>query len=362
MPWFTRANSASVNLWNWPIEPPPLDWLDSPPLPTADDTHEVPTATREQLSEWIDRLAASGVDAKRRTSPHLQAQLLQITRRPIDTVICSVLDVDPRACLNSTIAAHYPRELHAGVTLLTRITGAGQATIVLDDRVPAQWWTTLRPLAKQSGTRLIVLHNDYPQADPTLMLYTLLNRRLRPGRLPVEQGALLFDAAAAVAVGRLVLRGQKNDRLPLAIRDHVRGAAHYPVVDRGTPLTDLLRRYDIEMHRMLIRAGDVLRDMRVAADHRIDTGEHTFHASGLEAAINPDPCIRCGWCIDSCPTGVHPALVLEASQQDDAAMAQRAGIDACIDCGVCAYVCPSMLPLLVGIRTMNAPASLESAP
>jgi electron transport complex protein RnfC len=72
--------------------------------------------------------------------------------------------------------------------------------------------------------------------------------------------------------------------------------------------------------------------------------------------VNPDPCIRCGWCVEACPSSIHPAGLLDASQRRDHAAADRYGISACVECGLCDYVCPSRLPILNGIRMMRKEA------
>jgi electron transport complex protein RnfC len=66
------------------------------------------------------------------------------------------------------------------------------------------------------------------------------------------------------------------------------------------------------------------------------------------------PCIRCGWCVWSCPESVHPAGLLEAAQQDDLEMAERFGMHACTECGECERVCPSRLPLGVSIHKLKS--------
>jgi Na+-translocating ferredoxin:NAD+ oxidoreductase subunit C len=344
----------------WPVAVPELQWVHGRPMEPAGAAEDeklaaTPAATTKDLAAWVDRLAQARVQATRITSPDFAAQLALGMRRPIDTVLCSVLDVDPQACVSSVVAATFPHEVHAAVTLLMRITGASSGLILLDDRVPGTWWTRLRQLTRGNGSRLVLLHHDYPLADPTVLLYSLLNRRLRPGRLPVEQSGLLIDAALAVGIGRCALLGEPMERVPVALRDHVRGTSRYCFVRRGTRVGEVMARYAVP-EQFVLRASDVLRDLRVDGGQVIDTGENVIHASGPELPINPDPCVRCGWCIDSCPTRLYPAQVLEASQRQDMEQAERAGIEACIECGVCAYVCPSKLPLLEGIRKLRTAA------
>jgi electron transport complex protein RnfC len=306
-----------------------------------------------QLSEWIERLRDAGVWAARRTSPDLLGQLHQGLRRPLDTVLCSVLDVDPSACLNAALAALYPLELIAGLTIIGAITQATRAGVVLDARVPPAWTSAMRRAAG-SAIRMIPLVNEYPQADPTLLLYALLGRRLRPGRLPTDQGVVILDAAAAVAVGRVAMSGLPMLSVPVAMRDHSLRQTSFVFAPIGASIADLARQTRVSAACTTYRAGDVLRDVRVPPDAVVGGAELIVHASLPEPAANPDPCIRCGWCVESCPTRVQPAGVLEAAQHEDIELADHYGIEGCIECGICSYVCPSRLPLLPAIRQMRA--------
>ncbi len=305
------------------------------------------------LGTWIDRLHRAGVAADRHNSPDLLGQLNQALRRPVDTVLCGVLDVDPAACLNSALAARFPIELAAGVLVVGQITQAGRVSIITDSRVPWSWFAMLRRACSQAKIRIEPIVNDYPQADPTLLLYSLLGRRLRPGRLPSESGVVLFDAAAAVAIGRSALVGEPMSQSPLLVRDHALRRSHFVTAPHGMLLVDLLQRLELPWQDRVIRGGDLLRDVRLPPRALVGSGELVLHTAPPLPAIIPNPCIRCGWCVESCPTRVQPAAALEASQRNDIDMAEDAGIEACIECGICSYVCPSRLPLLEGILRMK---------
>jgi Na+-translocating ferredoxin:NAD+ oxidoreductase RnfC subunit len=98
-----------------------------------------------------------------------------------------------------------------------------------------------------------------------------------------------------------------------------------------------------------------LRDVRLTPEAVVSgRGEISIDAGLISAAINPDPCIRSGWCVENCPVRIHPAGLLEAAQDDDHVLAEHHGLHACIECGICSYVCPSRLPLLESIRYLRA--------
>jgi electron transport complex protein RnfC len=147
---------------------------------------------------------------------------------------------------------------------------------------------------------------------------------------------------------------------PLAVHDHLRRRSHYLDVAVGTPLQYVLEKISGWEEGFVVRGGDLLRDLRLRIDAVIGGGELTIHLTGPEVDVIPEPCIRCAWCMEACPTLVYPASVLEGAQRRELRLAQRAGLEACIECGVCAHVCPSRLPILDAIRDIRNQRSTSS--
>jgi electron transport complex protein RnfC len=337
-----RAVQA-VEIWVLPNQTSPTEEFFKKPEPAAD---------RAALGPWIDRLRSAGLWADRHISPDLVAQLNHSMTRPIDMVLCSVLDVDAGLRLNAALAARQPDDVVRGVRLLARLTGARRRAIVLEEDAAPVWAMPIRAAAQAADIAVIDVPNDYPQSDPTLMLYTIARRRLRPGQLPTTQGVLLLDASAAVAVSQ-AQRGQPNLTTPLAIHDHIHQQAHFLRVPLGMKLSDILSAVHIPQENIQLRAGDLLRDIQLSSSAVAAGAELTIHITPQELPNNPEPCIRCGWCLEACPTRVQPAVILEAAQREDPIMARRGGIHACIECGLCSHVCPSRLPLMESIRLLR---------
>ena len=318
--------------------------------PAADLFGEIQPAEK---GSWIDEMLNAGIWAERWGSPDLIAQLHQSMRRPVDTVVCSVLDPDRGVPLQNVVAGAYGPELSAGVALLAKLSGAERTWVVADEMSPDAFREDLRKHAEAGGARLVPMPNEYPQADPTLLLHALLARRLPPDHLPTDAGVLLVDAAAAVAVGRFALAREPMLTVPLAIYDAAGDRTHYLIAPVGTPLRDLLDQAGISAEGVTLRGGPPPRDLRLSDPAVAGGAELTVYVTAPEQEVNPDPCIRCGWCVEGCPVRIHPAGLLAAAQADDPDLAETYGLAACIECGICNYVCPSRLPLLEGIRTLR---------
>jgi electron transport complex protein RnfC len=311
------------------------------------------TPAETDLAGWIALLRSAAADVHRVASPDLLGQLEQAGKTKIDTIICSVLDTDPSVPFNATVAEAFTREMAVGIDLLAKLTGAGRIWITADPDKPSAWFADMREWIQNLPPRLVPLRGDYPQTDPTLMLYTLLQRRLLPGRLPTEKKAMLLDAAAAVAVGRCVLYEPPLLSTELALRDHFERHTHFLSVPIGVRLGEVCDFLQLHHPEALFRAGDFLRDQWLTRDSQLGNGELVVHPTARHLEANPDPCIHCGWCLEACPTRIHPAGLLDAAQQRNLAVGKRFGLAACIECGICSYVCPTRLPLLTAIRELR---------
>lgn len=332
--------------------------------PFTEQVQQLIAATPADLAPWPARLAAAGVWADRPTSPDLHAQLADASG--VDTVVVTVLDPDPHLPAASKLAEDHPADLVLAALLAARLTGARLLLLVLETSLPERPRRELTRLlaevsrlaGKSLSARTVPLHNHYPQGDTSLLLLKLLARKLPVGGLPTSRGVLLLDAATAIAVGRSLRHDTPLLHVPVAFADHLAETVHLLRVPVGTPLAHVVSALGLPPAATLdCRTGDVLQERRADPDAVISAADLYLHALPRPATVaSPDPCIRCGWCVEACPTGVHPAAALEAAQLaslnlNPAKRLKQSNAHACIECGLCQFVCPSRLPLLSALRS-----------
>ena len=59
------------------------------------------------------------------------------------------------------------------------------------------------------------------------------------------------------------------------------------------------------------------------------------------AAMEPTACIRCGRCVNACPSHLVPQIMIEYAERNDIEGFKRVGGMECYECGSCTYVCPA---------------------
>jgi electron transport complex protein RnfC len=321
-----------------------MGWFSSKPLTPA-ASREIPTFV--PISAPLPPPdEATGPSPDRHNSPNLAAQLEQAGRRTVEAVICSALDGEKRLPLNAAVAARRAGEVLAGVRRVVEKTGASRACVVIDAASPAAWKEPILAAAERFRTTVVELPHHYPQADPTMLLYALTGRRLKPAALPTEQGIVLLDPPAA-----LTLDGEKT--VPIGVLDHRNQKATFLDVPLGMALGAALAAAGVATDGTILLGGDFLRDTRISPAQSLGNGELAIHILPAPSPRPAQACIRCGWCAQICPTGVSPAWILEAAQRHEPRLARQGGLGACIECGLCNQVCPAHLPLLEAIRQMK---------
>ncbi|HWE04580.1 MAG TPA: 4Fe-4S dicluster domain-containing protein [Tepidisphaeraceae bacterium] len=337
------------------LEPDPN--VPAPPPIVCADAGAIPAMIRRLsqigLAAGIERMRSAGIWAERWTTPDLLGQLRNCLRKPVDIILCDALDETPELLLHHRVAATWPVELTAGVLALAVLTNAARASAVLAAYGDAGAWDAMRRATANTRLKLAPLADHYPQSHPSLLIHELTGRHSRPARLPAESGALVIGAPAAVAIGRCFLKDEPMLDVPMGLHDRSRGKTHWLSVPVGMAWSAVLSELSISSPGLELRCGNPLREVKVSTDCIISGGDLSVTAAPFQRYINPDPCIRCAWCVEGCPVSIQPAGLLEAAQQDDPFLAEQYGLDACIECGICSYVCPSHLPILQGIRKLR---------
>ncbi len=281
--------------------------------------------------------------------PALVSQVGNIGGQKVKKLIINGLSLIPESRMGAICARLDAEAIMTAVELIQRILSSPPTLLVFDrsDR------RDVRPLLRivRGRCQPVALTTRYPAAHPAILARILGGCRVVD---PLEEGIVSVDWLTCLLLGRALLQPVRCSHRPVQIFI----AGHAPRVlwaQIGVPLREVFALAGIDPGAMQCIGNGML------TGTELDLAAATMDMSIETLALRPIPpletavdCIRCGWCVQSCPAAINPASLYAAQcLHEGVALADARDSLACIDCGLCTYICPSRLPLSASIEEMR---------
>ena len=106
----------------------------------------------------------------------------------------------------------------------------------------------------------------------------------------------------------------------------------------------------------VINGGPMMGKALPTTDVPVVKGSSGILLMPKDESLRPEvkPCIRCTKCVQVCPMGLEPYLLMTLSERSLFERMENEKVLDCIECGSCSYTCPSSRPLLDYIRLGKA--------
>ena len=311
-----------------------------------DDWTEPPVRWNE--ASFIDEICEAGVFSSQPREP-LHVLLQQATRAGVTDLIVNAMETEPYLTADlRTLVEESGRVIDAAAEIADAI-GIQHVHFAL----PYRHRRVVKRIEAEARGRfidVIALAHKYPQCSPLILLKTILDREVVPGGSPIDAEALVLPLATVRMTAQATIEAQPITHALITVAgDAVERPGVYRVAV-GTTVLDLARRVGLLAQPRQLVWGGPLSGMTIDREDAVITRETTAVLMFQEApSVDPVPCVRCGWCVEDCPAGLDPSLLLHLEAQDRCNERDNSLLKACVDCGLCSHVCPSQLPLAQSI-------------
>lgn len=283
--------------------------------------------------------------------------------RTIDTVIINGCECESYLTADHRVMLEYPELVIEGALLAARAVGVDNALIAIEDNKP----DAVQAMKAAAGERahVVALKTKYPQGAEKMLIEALTGRTYPTGKLPSDAGVVVQNVQTAVAIRAGVREGRPLIERVMTVTGAVKNPKNLRV-RVGTSvrsLIDFCGGFSAVPGKVILGGpltGIAIPDTDVPVT-KGTSGIVVLPAAEVEEARDEiPPCIRCGRCVEACPTRLLPYQLghMSKNQMYETA-AERFHLFACIECASCAYVCPAKIPLLQMIRVAKAEAMLE---
>lgn len=271
-----------------------------------------------------------------------------------ELLIINGVECEPYLTADHRLMLEKGEEMLVGTKILMKALKVEKAIIGIENNKPDAISHLNSLLKDYTGISVVPLKVQYPQGGEKQLIKAVTGREVPSGGLPIAVGAVVHNVGTAYAVYEAV---QKNkpliERVVTITGKSVKNPGNY-MVRFGTPTSDIIEAAGglPEDTGKIISGGPMMGKALNVTTVPIAKG-----TSGIlimpkeESKRRPvKPCIRCAKCVDVCPMGLEPFLLMTVAEKAMIERAEKEDVMDCIECGSCSYVCPSDRPLLDYIR------------
>jgi electron transport complex protein RnfC len=208
--------------------------------------------------------------------------------------------------------------------------------------------------AAEEGITVQTLKVQYPQGGEKQLIKAVTRKEVPNGRLPLDVGCVVYNVGTVYAVYEAVQKNKPLIERVVTVTGKTLVKPSNFWVRIGTPIDHLLEAVGgvPENTGKIINGGPMmgkaLKDFTVP----VTKGTSGILLIPKEKAGRREAqaCIRCSKCIEVCPMGLEPYLLMALTERVLLERAKDEDVLNCIECGSCSYICPSSRPLLDYIR------------
>lgn len=329
-------------------------------------------ADPSQPSKWTEKRDTSSLDAKEIRQVAKEAGLVGLggaafptyvklsppPDKPINTVIINGCECEPFLTCDHRLMLERPEEVVAGLELMMRAVKASKGILGVEankmdaiDRLEGM-------VSSRDDMEVVPLEVKYPQGNEKMLIEAVSGRRVPPGKLPSEVGALvqnigttvaLYEAAAmgkpvierVVTVTGPGLKEPKNLLVKVGtsidqLIEHCGGLASTPgKVIMGGPMTGFAQQ---DLSAVVVKGT---------------SGIVVFPGEDVQEEMERQ-CVGCDKCVDACPMFLMPNMIVKHVKRAQYDKAESYGALDCFECGCCSFVCPSRIPHVAYVRIAKA--------
>lgn len=304
--------------------------------------------------EIIDKVAAAGIVGMGGATFPTHIKLTPPPGTKAEVLIINGVECEPYLTSDHQLMMEKTEEILVGVSILMKALDVNRAVIGIENNKKDAISKFNKLIKAYPGVSVLPLKVQYPQGGEKQLIDATIKRQVPSGQLPISVGAVVQNVGTTFAVYEAV---QKNkplvERVVTVTGKDVKKPCN--VLSRiGIPITNLI---DFagglpETTGKVISGGPMMGKALASIEVPVTKGTSgVLIVQTLEAKRKQmRDCIRCAKCIDVCPMGLNPTLLMTLTEYSEWDRAEKERVMDCIECGSCSYTCPSDRPLLDYIR------------
>ncbi len=277
----------------------------------------------------------------------------------IEYIIVNGCECEPYITCNYRRLMEDTAKVIEGLKIVLRLFPNAKGYIAIeDDKKDAVRLIKDYSIAEKSFT-VKMLYTKYPQGSERQLIKTLTGREINSKMKPADVRCLVLNVETIYAIRQAVVEGKALiSRIVTISGDAIRNPGNYRI-RFGTSIQEAIDAAGgfITSPEKILIGGPMTGESIFDLTRPISKDVNAILAFSHDPVINVKPtnCIRCGRCLEVCPTGLIPTDLADYAALGNIDLFVAHDGNECVACGSCSYICPakrSLAELIVTTKQM----------
>ena len=271
----------------------------------------------------------------------------------VSALIINGAECEPYLAGNHRLMLERPELIANGVKILVKALGLKKGIVAIADNKLNAADAVTAAAGKSKLIDIKILRSKYPQGDERQLIYAVSGREVPAGKLPIDSGYIVFNAATCAAICQAFTEGTPLiDRVVTVDGDCIAKPRNLRV-PLGAPISGIIEHCGLKREPAKIIIGGAMTGI-TAFDISAPIIKSTVAVlvfSERKIIRRSAACIRCGRCAEACPINLQPLYLAMFAQKGDMQACEKYDAMSCTECGCCQYACPANVPIVQAVRT-----------
>lgn len=279
----------------------------------------------------------------------------------IDTIIVNGAECEPYLTSDYRMMLEEPQHIIGGLNIILQLFDNAKGVIGIEDNKPEAIKMMTELVKDEPRITVCPLKTKYPQGGERSLIYAVTGRKINSSMLPADAGCIVDNVDTVISIYNAVAKTTPLIRRIITVTgDAISNPQNYSV-RIGTSYKELLEAsggFKTEPEKVISGGpmmGQALFNLNIPITKT--SSALTCLTKDEVAANAPSACIRCGRCVNVCPSHVIPQMLMDAAESSDIERFVKLDGMECCECGCCTYICPAKRPLTQAFKEMRKTVS-----